>query len=119
ISGGISYDSGSSDTLTLVTAPMNTVPIGVPTPFTVTALGADQTRAAGVTVLFTVVAGTATLACGQATCAVTATGDGRATMNVTATGSSWSTVAASLTNGSTIKTEFVGGTPPILSALSP
>ena len=30
ISGGISYDSGSGDSLTLVTAPMGTVPIGVP-----------------------------------------------------------------------------------------
>ena len=119
ISGGISYDSGSSDALTLVTAPMNTVPIGVPTPFTVTALGADQTPAGGVTVVYTVAAGTATLACGQATCAVTATGDGRAIMNVTAAGITWSTVTASLTNGSTVKTEFVGGAPPILSAISP
>ena len=38
ISGGISYDSGTGDALTLVTAPTNTVPIGVPVPFTVTAL---------------------------------------------------------------------------------
>ena len=38
ISGGTSYDSGTGDALTLLTAPMNTVPIGVPIPFTVTAL---------------------------------------------------------------------------------
>ena len=38
IPGGISYDSGTGDSLTLVTAPSNTVPIGVPLPFTVTAL---------------------------------------------------------------------------------
>jgi hypothetical protein len=38
IPGGISYDSGTGDALTLVTAPSNIVPIGVPIPFTVTAL---------------------------------------------------------------------------------
>ncbi len=38
VPGGISYDSGTGDALTLLTAPMNTVPIGVPIPFTVTAL---------------------------------------------------------------------------------
>lgn len=69
--------------------------------------------------IFTVVSGTATLACGKSSCAVTASGDGRATMNVTPAGSTWSTVTASLTNGSTVKTEFVGGTPPALTALSP
>jgi hypothetical protein len=119
LSGGVSYDSGAGDALTLVTAPMNTIPIGVPTPFTVTALGEDMTPAGGVTVIYKVVSGTATLACGQSSCAVTATGDGRATMNVTAPGSAWSTVTASLTNGSTVKTEFAGGTPPALAALSP
>lgn len=119
ISGGVSYDSGTSDALTLVTAPTNTIPIGVPTPFTVTALGTDQAPAGGVTVIFTVVSGTASLSCGRTTCAVAATGDGRATMNVTATGGTWSTVTASLTNGSTVKTEFAGGTPPVLTALSP
>ena len=36
IPGGVSYNSGTGDALTLVTAPMNTVPIGVPLPFTVT-----------------------------------------------------------------------------------
>jgi hypothetical protein len=38
ISGGISYDSGNGDSLTLNNAPSGTVPIGVPIPFTVTAL---------------------------------------------------------------------------------
>ena len=84
VSGGVSYDSGTGDALTLVTAPMNTVPIGVPIPFTVTALGPDLTPAGGVTVIYTVTSGTATLACGLPVCSVTATGDGRATMNVTA-----------------------------------
>jgi hypothetical protein len=119
ISGGVSYDSGSGDALTLVTAPMSTVPIGVPEPFTVTALGPDLTSAGGVSVVYTVTSGTATLGCGLSTCTVTTTGDGRATMNVTAAGATWSTVTASLTNGSNLIAEFVGGTPPTLASLTP
>jgi hypothetical protein len=97
VSGGISYDSGAGDALTLNTAPTSTVPIGVPTPFSVTALGSDLTPAGGVTVIYTLVSGNATLACGQPTCSVTASGDGHATMNVTATDTLWSNVTASLT----------------------
>ncbi len=119
IAGGVSYDSGGGDALTLLTAPMNTVPIGVPLPFTVTALGPDLTPAGGVTVIFTVASGTATLACGLTTCSVTATGDGRATMNATAVDGSWSIVTAALTNGSSLQAQFAGGTPPSLSALTP
>jgi hypothetical protein len=119
IGGGVSYDSGTGDALTLVTAPSGTIPIGVPEPFTVTALGPNLSPAGGVTVTYTVLSGTATLGCGQPTCSVTATGDGRATLNLTAVSTSWSTVAASLTDGSTLRSEFMGGTPPVLSALSP
>ncbi len=119
VSGGVSYDSGTGDALTLLTAPMNTVPIGVPIPFTVTALGANLAPAGGVTVIYTVTSGTATLACGQPVCSVTATGDGRATMNVTAIDSTWSIVTASLTNGSSLQAQFAGGTPPALAALTP
>ncbi|MGC9158326.1 MAG: IPT/TIG domain-containing protein [Terracidiphilus sp.] len=118
ISGGISYDSATGDALTLVTAPTGTVPIGVPQPFTVTALGADLSPAGGVSVVYTLVSGTATLACGQATCTVTAAGNGSASLNVTATSAAWSVVTASLTNGSSLKTEFVGGTPPVLASLT-
>ena len=119
IPGGVSYDSGTGDALTLDTAPANTVPIGVPIPFTVTALGPNLAPAGGVTVIYTVTSGTATLACGLPVCSVTATGDGRATMNVTATSTTWSIVTASLTNGSSLQAQFVGGTPPVLSALTP
>jgi len=119
VSGGVSYDSGSGDALTLNTAPMNTVPTAVPIPFTVTALGSDLTPAGGVTIIYTVLSGTAALACGQPVCSVTATGDGRATMNVTAVDSTWSIVAASLTNGSSLQAQFAGGTPPALAALTP
>jgi hypothetical protein len=118
ITGGISYDSGTGDALTLLTAPTSTVPIGVPEAFTVTALAADLTPAGGVSVIYTVTSGTATLGCGLSSCTVTATGDGRATMNVTATSATWSTVTASLSNGASLQTEFVGGTPPTLNSLT-
>lgn len=117
--GGISYDAGSGDALTLITAPANTVPIGVPVPFTVAALGSDMTPAGGVTVSYTVTSGTAKLACGLPVCSVMATGDGRATMNVTAVDGTWSIVTASLTNGSSLQAQFGGGTPPTLAALQP
>ena len=119
IPSGISYDSGTGDALTLFTAPSGTVPIGVPIPFSVTALGPSLAPAGGVTVIFTVTAGTATLACGLPVCSVVATGDGRATMNVTASDGTWSIVTASLTNGSSLQAQFAGGTPPVLSALTP
>jgi hypothetical protein len=119
ISGGISYDSGAGDALTLDTAPSNTVPIATPIPFAVTALGPDLTPAGGVTVIYTVSSGSATLACGLPVCSVIATGDGRATMNVTAPDSKWSIVTASLTNGSSLQAHFAGGAPPVLSSLTP
>jgi len=121
ISGGISYDSASGDALTLMSAsePTGTVPIGAPEAFSVIALGANQIPAGGVSVLYTVVSGTATLGCGQKTCTVTTTGDGLATMNVTAVSSAWSIVTASLTNGSSLEVEFCGGSPPTLASLTP
>jgi len=119
IGSGVSYDAATGDALTLVTAPANTVPIGVPLPFTVTALGANLAPAGGVTVSYAVTSGTATLACGKPVCAVTATGDGRATMNVTAVDGTFSIVTASLANGSSVQAQFAGGTPPTLAALTP
>ena len=119
VSNGVSYDSGTGDALTLLTAPMITVPIGVPIPFTVTALGPDLTPAGGVTVIYTVTGGTATLACGKPVCSVTATGDGRATINVTAVDTTWSIVTAALIDGSSLQAQFAGGTPPVLASLTP
>jgi hypothetical protein len=119
IPGGVSYDSGNGDALTLNTAPSNTVPIGEPLPFSVTALGSNLAPAGGVTVIYTVSSGTATLGCGMSVCSVVATGDGRATMNVTATSATWSIVTAALTNGSSLEAQFVGGTPAVLSVLTP
>jgi len=119
VTGGVSYDAATGDALTLVTAPANTAPIGVPLPFTVMALGADGMPAGGVTVTYTVTSGTATLACGQPACPVTAAGDGRATMNLTAVDGTWSIVTASLSNGSSLQAQFAGGTPPALAAITP
>jgi hypothetical protein len=118
IPGGVSYDSGNGDALTINTAPSNTVPIGEPLAFSVTALGSNLTPAGGVTVIYTVTSGTATLACGLPVCSVVATGDGRATMNVTATNTTWSIVTAALTNGSSLQAQFAGGTPAVLSVLT-
>ena len=119
IGGGLSYDSGTGDALTLVTAPMNTVPIATAIPFTVIALEPDLTPAGGVSVTYTVVSGSATLACGLPVCTVTASGDGRATMNTTAADSTWSVVTASLSNGSTVQAGFAGGAAATLTSLTP
>ena len=119
IPGGISYDSGTGDALTLVTAPSNIVPIGLPLSFTVTALSPALTPVGGVAVIYTVTAGTARLACGLTICSVMTTGDGRATMNVIANDGTWSIVTASLTNGSSVEAQFGGGSAPAVSSLTP
>jgi hypothetical protein len=119
ITGGLSYDSGSGDALTLVTAPANTVPSNIPLPFTVTALSSDMTPAGGVTVIYTIVSGNAKLACGLSACRVVATGDGFATMNVVASDTAPAVVTASLSNGSSLQAHFSGGTPPTLRSLTP
>jgi hypothetical protein len=119
VSGGVSYDSGTGDALSLVAGPANTVPEAVPLPFTVKALWPSLAPAGGVTVSYTVASGTATLACGKTTCTTTAAGDGSATVNVTAVDSTASVVTASLTNGSSVQAHFSGGTPPVVSAFTP
>jgi hypothetical protein len=119
LSGGLSYNSGTGDALTLDAAPAGTVPIATPIPFTVTALGPDLTPAGGVSVIYTVTSGTATLSCGLPVCAVVATGDGRATMNVLAANATPAIVTASLTTGSSLQAHFTGGTPPVLASLTP
>jgi hypothetical protein len=115
----VSYDASKGDALTLVTAPANTVPMGVPLPFTVAALGPRLDPAGGVTITYSVANGSAALGCGETTCAVTASGDGSATMSVTAVDGTASVVTASLSNGSSLEAHFSGGTPPALSSLTP
>ncbi len=119
ISGGVSYNAATGDALTILTAPSNTVPIGVPLPFSVTALGADMIPAGGVTVIYAITSGSAILGCGLPVCTVVATGDGRATMNVTAVDGTWSIVTASLTNGSRLQAQFAGGATAQLASLTP
>jgi hypothetical protein len=118
IAGGVSYDAGTGDALTLISAPTGTVPMDVPVPFTVKALKSDLTPAGGVTVTYTVTSGPATLSCGQTSCSVTTGGDGMATMSVTPTGTGTAIVTATLVNGSSLQTEFAGGTVPTLTALT-
>jgi hypothetical protein len=119
VGSGVSYDSGTGDSITLLAAPANTVPIGVPLPFSVEALGSDLSPAGGVTVEYTVTSGTATLSCGLPTCSVTATGDGRASLNVTAVDANLSIITAALTNGASLQAHFSGGTPAVIAALTP
>ena len=118
IPSGVSYDSGTGDALKIDTAPANTVPLGEPLPFSVTALGSNLAPAGGVTVVYTVTSGTAKLGCGLAVCSVIASGDGLATMSVTAVDGAWSIITASLTNGASVEAQFAGGAPPVLSALT-
>jgi len=119
ISGGLSYDSAGGDSLSLITAPAAQVPMNVPQPFTVLAEGVDGNPAGGVTVLYSISSGTASLGCGQTVCSVTTTGDGRATLAVTTTSTSIAIVTASLTNGASVQAHFSGTTPPTLTALTP
>ena len=119
ISGGITYNSGTGDSLNLNTAPSGTVSLNVPLNFSVTALDADLNPASGVSVTFAVTSGTATLGCGSTTCTVTASGDGIALMTVTATSTSTAVVTASLGNGASLEAHFKGGSSPNLTALTP
>jgi hypothetical protein len=119
IPAGVSYDSAAADSLHLVTAPSNQVPLNVPQPFAVIALDANGNPAGGVTVTWTVTSGSATLGCGQSTCSATATGDGRASLPVTATSTFIAVVTASLANGASLQAHFYGGTPPAITVLTP
>jgi hypothetical protein len=119
IPGGVSYDSATGDAVSLVTAPMNQVPLNVPQAFTVFAEDANGNPAGGVTVTYSVTMGAATLGCGQTTCSVTTTGDGRATLKIAATNPSVAAVTAALTNGASVQTQFYGGTPAALTAITP
>jgi IPT/TIG domain len=120
IADGLSYDAQNGDELAIMTAPVNTVGLGVPLPFTVRAMDWDnQLPASGVSVSYSVTEGSAALGCGQATCSVTTAGDGTATMMVTATSTALARITASLTNGANIAAEFTGQAAPSISAITP
>lgn len=120
IADGLSYDAQGEDAISLVTAPMGTVPMGAPEPLTVKAIDVmRQTPVAGDTVTFAVTEGTAALGCGQSTCSATTAGDGTATLTVTADSTALAQITASLTDGSSVLTEFSGAGPPAITALTP
>ncbi|HZD48691.1 MAG TPA: IPT/TIG domain-containing protein [Silvibacterium sp.] len=120
IADGLSYDSQNGDELAIVTAPANTIAMGVPLPFTVRAMSwNNQSPAAGVTVSYSVAQGSAGLGCGESICSVTTAGDGTATMMVTATSAVLTRVTAALTNGANIAAEFTGGPAPAITAVTP
>lgn len=119
IPSGVSYDAGSGDALHVIAAPQGEAPMSVPQAFAVSAWGGNLQPAGGVTVTFAVVSGTATLGCGQTSCAVAATGDGLASMLVTANDGNLSIVSASLTNGASVQAQFYGGAPPAIAAITP
>ena len=119
IPGGLSYDSGVGDALSIITAPSGQVPLNVPEPFTILAKGPDGSPAGDITVTYALASGSATLGCGLAVCSVTTSGDGRATMLVTAISASVAVVTASLTNGASFQTQFNAGPPPTIASLYP
>ncbi|WP_114205603.1 IPT/TIG domain-containing protein [Acidisarcina polymorpha] len=81
----LSYEAAMSDQISIVTAPANAVPVGVPLAFTVKTLAANGVAPApGISVAYTVTQGDASLGCGQTTCTVITRGDGLATMTVAA-----------------------------------
>jgi len=120
IASGVSYDAEPDDAISILAAPVGTVPIGVPQPFTVRAINVtSQTPAAGVTVTFALTEGAAALGCGQNSCSVVTAGDGTATLFITPTLAALAQVTASLANASSVISEFSGATPPSIAALTP
>ena len=109
IEGGFSYDGADGDQIGVVTAPQNSVEMGVPMPFTVRTVAADcMTPAGGVIVTYSVTSGLAVLSCGQSTCVIRAGGDGIATVSVTANSFSTAVVVATLINGASVEAHFKG-----------
>ncbi|HKR26069.1 MAG TPA: IPT/TIG domain-containing protein [Acidobacteriaceae bacterium] len=120
IANGFSYDAGGSDAIALLSGPPGTAPIGVPQPLAVRVINVDtQAPAAGVTVSFAVTQGSASLGCGQATCAVTTSGDGTAMLPVTPTAAALTQITASLANGSSVIDQFAGAASAGIVALTP
>ncbi len=120
IASGVSYDAEPDDAVSLLSAPMGSVPIGAPQPFMVRAVNVTaQTPAAGVTVTFAVTGGAAILGCGQSSCSVVTAGDGTATLSVVPNSTALAQVTASLTNASSVIAEFTGTAPPSIVALTP
>ncbi len=120
IGAGFGYDALGNDGISIVTAPVGFVPIGVPLPYRVRVLDTtSQMPAAGVTVTWTLTGGTAALGCGGAICSAVTGGDGTATLSVAASTGVLAQITATLANGSSVVAEFTGATPPAIAALTP
>ena len=105
IADGLSYGAQNSDTIAIISAPSGSVTPGVPLAYTV-AVANGSTPAAGATVTYSVIQGSATLACGQPTCSVVTSANGSASLAVAASSTSSATVAATLSNGASVSTTF-------------
>jgi hypothetical protein len=120
INSGVSYDAEPDDAVAILSAPMGSVPMGVPQPLAVQVINVTtQTAAAGVTLTFAVTAGTAVLACGQNACSVVTAGDGTAALSILPNSTALAQITVSLTNGNSVMTEFTGIAPPSIAALTP
>lgn len=120
IADGLSYGAQNNDTIGIITAPSGTVASGAPLPFTV-AVSSGASPAAGATVIFAVSQGSATLACGQASCSVVTAANGSATLAVAANSTTPTSVIATLSNGASVATTFTAqsGATQAISALTP
>ncbi|MGB6609157.1 MAG: IPT/TIG domain-containing protein [Acidobacteriaceae bacterium] len=120
IASGVSYDAAPDDALSLLVAPMGSVPVGVVQPFTVRATNVTtQTPAAGVTVTYALTEGAAAMGCRQTTCSAITAADGTATLPVMASSTALAQITASLTSGSSVTAEFTGSAPPSIVVLTP
>jgi hypothetical protein len=120
IPDGLSYGAQNDDTIAILSAPSGAVPPGAPLGFSV-AVASGSTPAAGATVTYFVQQGSATLACGQPSCAVVTAANGSASLAVSANSSTPTTIAATLANGASVSTTFAAqsGTASSISALTP
>ncbi len=119
ILGGLSYGAEDQDSIGIVTAPQNSISMGVPMPFTTRTMAGDGVSVAGhVNVTYTVTSGSALLGCGQLTCVVKSSGDGVASLTVTANSSSIAVVTASLSSGASVQAHFKGVAAPQISPLT-
>lgn len=120
ITDGLSYDVQNNGTISVISAPSGTVALGAPLAYTV-AVASSGAPVAGATVTYSVLQGSATLACGQPTCSVVTAANGMASLAVSADSAAPTTVAAILSNGAGVSTTFSAQSGPAssISALTP
>ncbi|HUY80182.1 MAG TPA: IPT/TIG domain-containing protein [Acidobacteriaceae bacterium] len=102
---GLSYGAQNNNTITILSAPSGSVTPGAPLAYAV-AVASGSTPAVGATVTYSVVQGSATLACGQPTCSIVTAANGSASLAVSANSTTSTTVVATLSNGASVSTTF-------------